>query len=243
MPYVVRPRQLRRIVVALLGSALLVGAVPAAASASLGSLFGGSGSGSSSSSSSSNSGSSSSSSSGSSGSGSSSGGSCATGAVSTPFSKFKDTASYTPLSGGSFESGTAGWSLTGSSVVSGNERYNVAGGSHSLEIKPTGVAVSPSFCINTTEPSFRFFAKQTSGSWAVLNVILLWTESSGVTHETTVGSLQTGTSWEASPIEQLATTLPLSNSSSTINARLEFKPEQYGGAWAIDDVYIDPHSR
>ena len=223
MPYVIRPRQLRNIAAALLGSALLIGAVPAAAAAS--------------------SGSSSSSSGGSGSSGSSSSAACATGVTSTPFSKFGDTASYTPLSGGSFESGTAGWSLTGSSVVSGNESYNVAGGSHSLAIQPTGVAVSPSFCINTSEPSFRFFAKQTSGSWAVLNVKLLWTDSSGTVHETTVGSLQTGTSWAVSPIEQLASTLPLSNSTSSINAKLEFAPEQYGGAWAIDDVYIDPHSR
>ena len=77
----------------------------------------------------------------------------------------------------------------------------------------------------------------------MLNVTLLWTDSSGTVHETTVGSLQTGTSWAVSPIEQLATTLPLSNSTSSINAKLEFAPEQYGGAWAIDDVYIDPHSR
>ncbi len=75
------------------------------------------------------------------------------------------------------------------------------------------------------------------------DVILRWSEASGATHETTVGALQTGTSWQASPVLQLATTLPLWQSGSTLNARLVFKPEQYGGAWAIDDVYIDPHSR
>jgi hypothetical protein len=162
--------------------------------------------------------------------------------VSTPFAQFGDKASYSPLAGGSFESGAAGWSLSGSSVVSGNESYNVAGGTHSLAIQPTGTAVSPSFCINTEEPTFRFFLRQTSGSWAVLNVILVWTDSSGTVHDTTVGSLQTGTSWAASPALQLATTLPLS-STGTISAKLEFKPEQYGGAWTIDDVYVDPHSR
>jgi hypothetical protein len=168
---------------------------------------------------------------------------CNLGATSTPFSQFGDTASYSLLSGGSFESGTAGWSLTEASVASGNESYNVAGGSHSLAIKPTGVAVSPSFCVNTAEPSFRFFLRQTSGSWGVLNVSLRWSEGSGPTHETTVGSLQTGTSWQATPVLQLATTLPLTTATSSINAKLVFKPEQYGGAWAIDDVYLDPHSR
>lgn len=168
---------------------------------------------------------------------------CASSATSTPFAKLGDSAAYSLLGGGSFESGSPGWSLTNSAVVSGNESYNVAGGSHSLAIQPTGVAVSPSFCVDITEPSFRFFLRQTSGSWAVLNVILRWSEASGATHETTVGSLQTGTSWQASPVLKLATTLPLWQSGSTLNARLVFKPEQYGGAWAIDDVYLDPHGR
>lgn len=202
MRNIVRFPQLRRIAAALFGSALLIGAVPALASAA-----------------------------------------CPSSATSTPFAQFGDTAAYSPLAGGSFESGAPGWSLTNSAVVSGNESYNVAGGSHSLAIQPTGVAVSPSFCIDITEPSFRFFLRQTSGSWAVLNVILRWSEASGATHETTVASLQTGTSWQASPVMALATTLPLWQSGSTLDARLVFKPEQYGGAWAIDDVYIDPHGR
>jgi hypothetical protein len=171
------------------------------------------------------------------------GAACPTAATSKPFAKFGDSAAYASLAGGSFESGAPGWSLSGSTVLSGNESYNVAGGSHSLAIQPTGVAVSPTFCVNIAEPSFRFFLRQTSGSWAVLNVVLRWTDSGGTSHDTTVGSLQTGTSWQASPVLQLATTLPLTTSASTISAKLVFKPEQYGGAWAIDDVYVDPHSR
>ena len=128
-------------------------------------------------------------------------------------------------------------------MVAGNESYNVAGGTHSLAIQPTGAAVSPAFCVSIANPSFRFFARQTSGSWAVLNVILRWTDSSGTTHDTTVAALQTGTSWSVSPVLKLATTLPLWESKSTLSARLVFKPEPYGGGWAIDDVYIDPYSR
>jgi hypothetical protein len=171
------------------------------------------------------------------------GAACQSGATSNPFAKFGDTAAYTLLAGGSFESGAPGWTLTKSAVAAGNETYNVAGGSHSLAIQPTGVAVSPTFCVNIAQPSFRFFLRQTSGSWAVLNVVLRWTDSGGTSHDTTVGSLQTGTSWQASPVLQLATTLPLTTSASTVSAKLVFKPEQYGGAWAIDDVYVDPHSR
>lgn len=168
--------------------------------------------------------------------------SCASSATSHPFAQFGDNAAYSLVQGGSFESGATGWSLSHASVVNGNERYSVAGGSHSLEIQPNGEAVSPAFCVSSEYPSFRFFQRQTSGSWAVLNVIMRWTDSSGTTHETTTGSLQTGTSWAVSPVMQLGSSLPVQGG-GTVQVRLVFKPEPYGGAWAIDDVYLDPYRR
>jgi hypothetical protein len=168
---------------------------------------------------------------------------CPTSSTSHPFSQFGDSAAYSLLPGGSFESGAPGWALTNAGVVSGNESYKVAGGSHSLAIQPNGVAVSPTLCVSTSYPSFRFFARRTSGSWGVLNVILRWSEASGTTHETEVAAIQSGTSWTPTPILKLATTLPLSQSGSTLSTKLVFKPEPYGGAWAIDDVYVDPYSR
>jgi hypothetical protein len=168
---------------------------------------------------------------------------CASGPLSSPFAQFGDTASYSLIPGGSFESGAPGWSLTGAAVAAGNESYEVAGGSHSLAIQPSGTAVSPAFCVSVANPSFRFFARQTSGSWGVLNVSLRWTETSGVSHETSVASLQSGTSWKVTPILQLASTLPLWQAASTLSVQVVFKPERYGGAWAIDDVYIDPRMR
>jgi hypothetical protein len=203
-PYAIRPRHVRKVAAGVFSAALLIGALPAIASAA-----------------------------------------CTPSPTSTPFAQFGDTAAYSLLPGGTFESGAPGWSLTNSAVASGNESYEVpgGGGSHSLAIQPTGVAVSPMLCIDTAEPSFRFFLRRTSGSWGVLNVVLRWKEANGTSHNTTVASLQTGTSWQPSPVLQLATTLPLTTSGSMISAQLVFEPEQYGGAWAIDDVYIDPHSR
>ncbi|MGO9319723.1 MAG: hypothetical protein ACLQBY_02810 [Solirubrobacteraceae bacterium] len=165
---------------------------------------------------------------------------CASSPVSTPFEQFGDNAEYSLVPGGSFESGAPGWSLTNSTVVSGNESYEVEGGTQSLAIQPNGVAVSPAVCVSTADPTFRFFARQTSGSWGVLNVILRWTDASGATHNTTVASLQTGASWTPTPILELASALPLWQPGSTLNVELVFQPERYGGAWAIDDVYIDP---
>jgi hypothetical protein len=212
MPYITHPRQVRRIITASFSAAVLIGAIPAAASAEGTASTAASAA-------------------------------CAYNQTSKPFARFGDSAEYSLLQGGSFESGAPGWSLSNAKVVAGNESYNVAGGSHSLAIQPTGVVVSPTFCVSIANPSFRFFARQTSGSWAVLNVILRWTDASGTSHDTTVGSLQTGTSWAVSPVLKLATTLPLWQAESSLSVKLVFKPEQYGGAWAIDDVYIDPYRR
>jgi hypothetical protein len=166
--------------------------------------------------------------------------SCATGPTSTPFAQFGDSAQYSLVPGGSFESGAPGWSLTNSSIMAGNESYEVEGGTQALAIEPNGVAVSPAICVTTADPTFRFFARRTSGSWGVLNVTLRWTDASGATHNTTVASLASGTAWSPTPILKLAAALPLWQPGSVLSVKLVFSPEQCGGAWAIDDVYIDP---
>ena len=92
---------------------------------------------------------------------------------------------------------------------------------------------------------FRFFARRTSGTWGVLNVKLRWTGTNGQTNETVVGSLSGDPylSWQPSPLLPLATTLPLWQSGQTLNVRLVFDPEDFGGAWTIVDVYVDPYRR
>jgi hypothetical protein len=156
---------------------------------------------------------------------------------STPFSQFGDNAAYSLVPGGSFESGAPGWSLTDAQVVSGNESYEVQGGSHSLAIQSDGVAVSPAFCV-----SVRFFARQISGSRAALDVILRWTDASGLAHHTSLGSIHTGTSWQPTPVLQLDSALPVWQEGQTLSVQLAFQPRAQG-AWAIDDVYLDPQGR
>jgi hypothetical protein len=161
------------------------------------------------------------------------------------FKAFGDNADYSLLSNGAFEYGTAGWSLSGASVVSGNESYKVraATDSKSLAISPTGRVVSPVFCVSTAHPTFRFFAKRTSGTWGVLNVSLRWKIGDGSTNETMVGSVTTGTSWNPTQSFGLAQTLGLWHADQSASVQVILDPEDYGGAWAIDDVYIDPYTR
>ena len=79
----------------------------------------------------------------------------------------------------------------------------------------------------------------------MINVKLRWTDSGGRTNETVVGSISGDEykSWKPSPAYPLATTLPLWQSGQTLSVRLVFDLEDYGGAFTIDDVYIDPYRR
>jgi hypothetical protein len=172
---------------------------------------------------------------------------CPTTATTKAFTQFGDTADYSLLANGAFESGTSGWSLTQAAVVTGNETYRVrsATDTRSLAIKAPGLVVSPSFCVSSAHPSFRFFGRRTNGTWGVLNVKLRWKDSSGRVNETVVGSLSGDPykSWLPTPALPLATTLPLWQSGSTLSVQLVFDPEDFGGDWAIDDVFIDPYRR
>jgi hypothetical protein len=205
LPYVFRPKHLRRSLTAALGAAAVALAVVPAAEAA-----------------------------------------CTATPTTNAFAAFGDKADYSLAPAGAFESGATGWSLSGSSVASGNESAKVhgAGDAKSLAISATGGAVSPSFCVGIQHPSFRFFARRTSGTWGVLNVKLRYKDANGVTNETTVGSVSAGdTAWHPTASIALSTVLGLWNGDQSASVQIVLDPEDYGGAWAVDDVYIDPYSR
>jgi hypothetical protein len=170
---------------------------------------------------------------------------CATNPTTKAFQALGDSANYSLAPNGAFEAGSGGWSLSGASVAAGSESYKVHGAadSKSLAVAATGTAVSPVVCVDVTRPTFRFFAKRTSGTWGNLAVKLRWSDSSGRTNETVVGTVGTGTSWQASAPMSLSSVLPLWNIGQTLKVQLVFDPENYGGNWAIDDVYVDPYGR
>jgi hypothetical protein len=170
---------------------------------------------------------------------------CAPTPTTKAFQAFGDSNDYSLAPAGAFEAGSTGWSLSGASVVAGSESYAVhsASDSKSLAIAATGSAVSPAVCVDITRPTFRFFAKRTSGTWGTLAVKLRWRGANGVTNETVVGTVGSGTSWAPSASLSLSSALPLWNVDQTASVQLVFDPENYGGAWAIDDVYVDPYAK
>ena len=48
---------------------------------------------------------------------------------------------------------------------------------------------------------------------------------------------------QPTPSLALASTLPLWQSGQSLQVQIVLDPEDFGGAWAVDDIYIDPYSR
>jgi hypothetical protein len=91
---------------------------------------------------------------------------CPTQSGKQTFSKWGDSSSYFLVPGGSFE-GTptqVGWTLAGSTLTAGNEPFylNAATDDQSLQVNGGGSATSPVFCVDSTMPTLRFFARQTA---------------------------------------------------------------------------------
>jgi hypothetical protein len=163
------------------------------------------------------------------------------------FQAFGDSNDYSLVPNGGFEFGAGGWSLSRAGVSAGNEQWSVRapGDSKSLAIDAGGTAVSPTVCIDINRPTYRFFARRTSGTWGVLNLRVRWQDSSGRTNETTIAALDSssGTAWRVSPALNIASLLGLWNADQDVSVQLVFDPENSGGSWAIDDVYVDPYGR
>jgi hypothetical protein len=162
--------------------------------------------------------------------------------TSKAFAAFGDTADFSLVPGGTFETGAPGWSLNGNTLAAGNEKFHVNGAddSHSLVIRPGSSVVSPSFCVDATYPYLRFFSK--TSARGVLKVDLVYTDG-------TLGKL-VNTGWVVpaasgawAPTSQLkvASLLPFSQAmKGTFDVKLRITALA-DGPWSVDDVLVDPY--
>ena len=168
--------------------------------------------------------------------------------ASQPFLRWLDPLPYTLLPGGDFESGAAGWKLSGGArVVDGNEPFNVggAGGTRSLLLPAGSSATSPTMCMGLVLPIVRYFS--TGGNLlSYMRVEAVYTDPSG--RQRSIDLLPPGLptkSWAPSlPALQLMgllNVLTLDGLTSEIALRFTPKGTLFGsGSWRIDDVYVDP---
>ena len=170
---------------------------------------------------------------------------CSANVLSQPFAGFGDKASYTSVPGGSFESGTSGWTLGGGAkVVSGNEPWKVGGSasSHSLSLPAGATATSPAMCVGLGEPTLRYFSKASSllGLTGAMTVDVLTETSLGVVVPVPLAPGLLTNSWTAGliPTPIVANLLPLLPGQMTAVA---FRFHALTGNWGLDDVYVDPY--
>ncbi|HET6548193.1 MAG TPA: hypothetical protein VFG79_07055 [Solirubrobacter sp.] len=142
--------------------------------------------------------------------------------LSRPFTPWLDFAYYEPAPDAGLESGAAGWTLDGATVVDGG--YASA---RSLAL-PTGAsAVTPPVCVTPAHPTLRFFTRG-PGVLAVSVVV------DGL--ELPIGAALPGARWAPSPILPLVVNL-------LGDRDVRFRFASTLGTVRVDDVWIDPYSK
>jgi hypothetical protein len=157
------------------------------------------------------------------------------------FAQWGDFANYFLAPNGGVENGSTGWSLSRSSVVTGNEPF-LATGSHSLSLPSGSTALSPVTCIGPQSVALRMFGTDTGGTDGGLRVRVRWygllNSLLGISD---YGVFKPGSGWSptssVSSVGGINVLLPILGSTS---ARVEITPIGSGSNWRIDDLYIDP---
>ena len=164
------------------------------------------------------------------------------------FKPWLDLASYTIVPGGTFEDGAQGWTLSGASVVAGNEPWNVHGDGETKSLRIPGgkSATSKTICVGLDHPTMRFFARSSGDSLlsvvSTLTVEVLFEDNAGNVQSLPIGVVLPSSRWSPTlPLPVVANLLPLLPGEQTA---VRFRFRAVGGAsWQIDDVYVDPRSR
>ncbi|MDQ8043454.1 MAG: hypothetical protein AAGC46_00580 [Solirubrobacteraceae bacterium] len=138
-----------------------------------------------------------------------------------------DSADYSVAPAGTFESGATGWTLTGSAAVAtGNESLGISSGSKSLRLPLGATATSPEFCVDETNPHFRFAYKVDNVGAAGFVAYVIYRDAAGAVTKTQLlsssGLSIAPSAWQASPSSPLATIIPLSSTNKSASVQLKF---------------------
>jgi hypothetical protein len=175
-------------------------------------------------------------------------GSCPARTVTQPFARFGDSNGYFLVPGGSFESGAPGWSLSYAWLVQGNESYYLGSLLDRKSLWIGSSATSAGFCITQSDPLARFAAKSvrtgSGGNYSQLNMYAVVSNSAGSQATYWLGALQAGSyaNWTVTPQIQYGSLFDswLFQANGTGTLKFLFTVQGQGGAWYVDDLYVDP---
>lgn len=165
---------------------------------------------------------------------------CDTSALTQPFAHWGDPNEYKLVPGGTFESGTPSWILTGgASLTAGSEPYAVSGslGSKSLYLPAGASAQSPYTCVNAAYPLLRLFGRNRSLLSTVLVQLVYLDPLLGPT-DIPVGAVALSGTWQ--PTLPMLTLSAVPGALNGGTAQVAVRLTAVLGASQIDDVFIDP---
>jgi hypothetical protein len=165
---------------------------------------------------------------------------CDDSALTQPFAQWGDTNQYKLESGGTFENGTSGWTLSGGArIVTGSEPYGATGsvGASSLYLPAGASAQAPFTCVNAAYPTFRFFGRNNGLLSTVLVSVVYRLPLLGAV-AVPVGVTALSGDWQPSLPMLTASAVTGILSDGTTQVGLRFTA--LTGASQIDDVFVDP---
>jgi hypothetical protein len=157
------------------------------------------------------------------------------------FARWGDLNNYLLVPGGSFESGAPAWTLSGGAAVkAGNETFYVGSkaDSRSLSLPSGSTALSPTVCFGLGDWHSRFFVRNAGTGQGSLKVDVV-TKSlvGGLVSILDGGTVSASGTWAPSP----RIGLTLTNLCSLLGVKaVAFRFRAVGGAFQVDDVYLDP---
>jgi hypothetical protein len=166
-------------------------------------------------------------------------GACNENQLTQPFLPWGDSNLYELAPGGNFEGSLAGWTLSGGAQrVAGGEPYDVDGsvGNDSLELPAGASAQSPYTCVNTSYPTFRFFARN-DGLTSTLDVQVVYQTALGSV-SLPLGAVALSGEWQPTLPMLTGSTVAGLLTGGTAEVALRFTA--LTGSSSVDDVFVDP---
>jgi len=157
-----------------------------------------------------------------------------------PFAQFGDSRYYTFGANGGLESGVTGWTVSGARVTAGNESYfsHAKTDRYSLSLPSGSTATTPKMCMGTTATFLRFFMKRDTAAGSLHVQVVLRNLLGGVIGVIDWTNASGSTSWGPGPLVLNADSLLGLLGVSSV--QLKFTAQ--GGAFHVDDVWVDPWS-
>jgi hypothetical protein len=154
-----------------------------------------------------------------------------------------DPANYTLLAGGDVEGDLPDWTLSGATgPVVGNETFSVgsADDTRSLALSGTSSVTSAPICVGLEYPTMRFFLRNSGAPTGRLKVEIRTVTPLGLVTTLLPTTLTGSGDWQLSPPILLVANIGALLSRGGVTP-ISIRFTANGGAWLLDDVYVDPY--